>query len=73
MNRCPVCSAKIPDHKLLCWPHWDLVPKNLQDQVLGLWKTSLSGANPSIRHLAAEEYRKARAAAIAAAREKVPA
>lgn len=73
MNHCPVCSAKISEHKLMCWPHWDMVPKNLQQQVLGTWKTMLRGANPSIRRLAREEYRKAREAAIAAVREKVPA
>ncbi|TAK81740.1 MAG: hypothetical protein EPO20_24040 [Betaproteobacteria bacterium] len=70
MNRCPVCAAKIPEYKLMCWPHWRLVPELLQDQVLGTWKTMLRGANPSIRRLAREEYRKARDAAIAAVRER---
>ena len=71
MNRCPICTAKIPDHKLLCWPHWDLVPKDLQEKVLGLWKTALRGANSSIRHMAMEEYRVARAEAIAAVKARV--
>lgn len=66
MNRCPICNAKISDHKLMCWPHWDLVPQNQQAQVLQLWKTALRGRTASIRHLAMEEYRKAREAAIAA-------
>lgn len=73
MNRCPICTAKIPEHKLMCWPHWDMVPKLLQDQVIGICKTMLRGANPSIRRLAVQEYRKAREAAIAAVRAKVPA
>ncbi len=72
MNRCPICSAKVPAHKLMCWTHWDLVPAMLQDQVLGLWKASLRGRTASIRHMAMEEYRKAREAAIAAVKEKVP-
>lgn len=71
MNRCPICTAKIPDHKLMCWPHWDMVPKLQQDQVLGLWKTMLRGANPSIKRLALQEYRKTRDAAIAAVKERL--
>lgn len=70
MNRCPICITKIPDHKLMCWPHWDMVPKLQQVQVLTLWKTSLRGRTSSIRHMAMEEYRKARDAAIAAVKEK---
>lgn len=73
MSRCPICSVKISDHKLMCWQHWDLVPENLQQKVLGLWRTSLRGRNASIRHMAMDEYRKAREEAIAVAREKVPA
>ena len=69
MNRCPICTVKIADHKLMCWQHWDRVPKLLQDRGLGLWKTALRGANSSIRHMAMEEYREAREAAIAAARQ----
>jgi hypothetical protein len=71
MNRCPICTAKIAEHKAMCWSHWELVPKNLQDQVLGLWKTALRGANPSIKRLAMQEYRTAREAAIAAVREQL--
>jgi len=71
MNRCPICTAKIAEHKLMCWTHWAMVPKLQQDQVLGLWKTTLRGANPSIRRLAVQEYRVAREAAIAAVNEKV--
>ena len=73
MNRCPICTAKIADHKLMCWPHWDQVPAPLQAQVLGLWKTVLRGRTASIRHLAAEEYRKAKEAAIAAVKTKLEA
>ncbi len=73
MNRCPICTAKIPDHKLMCWPHWDLVPEQLQAQVLGLWKTVLRGANPSIKRLAMQEYKQARDAAIAHVKESVDA
>ncbi len=71
MNRCPICTAKIADHKLMCWPHWDMVPAQQQEQVLGLWKTTLRGPNPSIRRLAMQEYKLARAAAIALVKEKV--
>jgi hypothetical protein len=71
LNRCPICTAKIPDHKLLCWPHWRMVPEPLQEQVLGLWKTTLRGANPSIRRLAMQEYKRARDVAIAAVKEKL--
>ena len=73
MNRCPICTAKVPDHKLMCWTHWDLVPENLQTQVLTLWRTALRGRTSSIRHLAMEEYRKAKEAAIAAVRERMAA
>ncbi len=71
MSCCPICDARIPAHKLMCWTHWGMVPANLQDQVLGLWKTTLRGRNASIRHLAGEEYRTAKEAAIAAVREKL--
>ncbi|MBK5230231.1 MAG: hypothetical protein JJE27_03560 [Thermoleophilia bacterium] len=71
MNRCPICSAKIPTHKLMCWTHWDMVPENLQNQVLGLWRTTLRGRTAPIRHMATEEYRKAREAAIAAVKAQL--
>lgn len=55
----------------MCWPHWDVVPAPLQAQVLTLWKTTLRGRTASIRHLAAQEYRQAREAAIAAVKAKL--
>jgi hypothetical protein len=71
MNRCPICTVKISDHKLMCWTHWDMVPEKERSRVLGLWNTALRGANASIRHQAMEAYRKARDAAIAAVKEQV--
>ncbi len=73
MSRCPFCPAKIPAHKLMCWTHWDMVPKNLQDQVLALWRTTLRGRTAPIRHMAMEEYRKARDEAIAAVKSRLEA
>lgn len=73
MNRCPICEQKIVVHKLMCWQHWDMVPAPLQDQVLGLWKATLRGRTASIRHMAMEEYRKAREGAIACVRERLAA
>lgn len=73
MNRCPICNAKISAHRLLCWPHWDMVPENLQRQVETLCQTTLRGRTASIRQLATEEYRKARDAAIAAVKSQVAA
>lgn len=71
MSRCPTCDAKKPEHKVLCWKCWALLPADQQGQVLGLWKTTLRGANPSIRRLAIQEYKQAREAAIAAVKAKL--
>ena len=73
MNRCPICTAKIPESKLMCFDHWCLVPEQQQAQVLALWQTMRRGRTDSIRRMAQEEYRKAREAAIAAVKEKVEA
>ncbi len=71
MSRCPICKVKIPEHKLMCWPHWDKVPEDLQKKVLALWRVHLRSANPSIRRLALEEYRKAREETIAAVKSQM--
>lgn len=55
----------------MCREHWDLVPEEQQRQVVALFDASLRGRTSSIRHLAAEEYRKAREAAIAAVNASV--
>ncbi len=36
---CPVqeCTIPLPDHILMCLPHWRLVPKPLQGRVYAEW------------------------------------
>ncbi len=70
MNRCPICAAKIPDHKLMCWKDWALAPDDLQEKVLTLWRTALRGRTASIRHIAMDEYRRAREETIAAVKAR---
>lgn len=42
-HRCPVraCPKKMPDHLLMCPPHWRMVPPGLQAAV---WATYQDGA-----------------------------
>lgn len=37
MKRCPICSAKIDRHKLMCAMDWKLVPASFQAAVMASW------------------------------------
>lgn len=59
-HTCPAlgCTASLPRAKLLCGRHWRLVPRELQQQVNGLWRQCLAG------HAEWEDYFAARGSAI---------
>ena len=67
MSACPVpdCTAHTQPGRLLCLPHWRLVPYPLQKDVWNTWRayTKASGADALLA--ARKPYYDAREAAIA--------
>lgn len=63
---CPVpgCKAVVMPTKLLCLPHWMLVPQPLQLTVYRCWATLRKARKPNLVMAATRAYRKARQAAI---------
>ena len=41
VHRCPIprCADEIDPSRLMCRPHWYLVPKELRDQVWATWRS----------------------------------
>lgn len=37
---CPIedCIARVPESRLMCPPHWRLVPKDLADELYRAWR-----------------------------------
>jgi hypothetical protein len=33
----PECPAQVPDHMLMCRPHWYAVPRSLRNDVWAAW------------------------------------
>lgn len=65
---CDICTTLIGRSFLMCPRHWRLVPKELQAEVYRTWGRVNRKAAPhdKLQHIAA--YRKARDAAVGAAR-----
>ena len=59
-HRCPIstCPVKLPDHLLMCRPHWYQTPRDLRDAV---WDAYQNGAG-----IGSDELAEAQLAAIAA-------
>lgn len=69
-NSCAVCSVSIGESYLMCGRHWRAVPKPLQEAVYvhyGRWQRHTGDKQDQASLIA--EYRKARDAAVASARE----
>lgn len=51
-HECPIdgCDRRVPFQILTCYPHWRLVPRDLQRLVVRLWRD-----NPGADYLAARE------------------
>lgn len=65
-NPCPIkgCTAHAKPNQLMCWPHWRRVPKALNYAVFDTYRAMGESV------AAAQNYRQARDAAIAAVEAK---
>lgn len=68
MNTCAAeaCGSPCPSHHLMCVDHWRMVPALLKQAVLSSWQLWSRRGGNKFR----SDYETARAAAIAAVREK---
>ncbi|WP_029009372.1 hypothetical protein [Azospirillum halopraeferens] len=73
-NRCavPGCPCTVKRGLLMCLAHWRLVPRALQTAVNRTWRNfcSARGVGAELRGKALDDYREARARAIAAVRRE---
>jgi hypothetical protein len=37
MRNCPICGAEIPSERLLCAPHWRILPWKVKQEVWAAW------------------------------------
>lgn len=66
-HTCAVCDRRIPPRLLMCWPHWQQVPKDTQRAVVKAWG-DLNWGSTRQTPAALASYAKARQAAIDAVR-----
>ena len=74
MKGCPICGVEIFRHKLMCAPHWRLVPAPLRDEVNAKWDEYRRALRLRDRELLLKlgpELREAQQAAIDAVRERL--
>lgn len=52
-HTCPIrgCDRQVPDHQLLCLPHWRQTPHHLQRELYDSWARGRGAGSP--RHIAA--------------------
>ena len=67
----PHCSEDVPDHMLMCKPHWFKVPVQIRSRVWRAWK-KLQSALPADREQASSEHGQAIHAAIESLRTGGP-
>ena len=71
IRKCPICGAPIRRGRLMCLPHWRMVPMDMQRAINRRWKdwrTSRYG-HPAISALGA--YNRAYDAAVQAVFERI--
>jgi hypothetical protein len=51
-QHCPVpgCSERINPSRLMCRPHWYLVPKPVRDRVWASWRSGSGTGSPAHQH-----------------------
>lgn len=72
IHGCAICARPIPRGKLMCWPHWRLVPRNRQQDVYRTWGNLLYGVRRQTAD-ALTDYQTAKQAAIHAIHAVQPA
>lgn len=68
MHQCPVkgCEEMIDIHRMMCFPHWKVVPPNLSAAVQRERDRGHGGVGSPNRGVSSREYRKALNACVAA-------
>ena len=75
MMRCPAtdCEMEIPPDRVMCRPHWFMVPKDIRAEVWSAWQTVLNygiGLDGGFQ-AASSRHDQAKAAAIASVNQKL--
>ena len=68
---CAVCARLVPHGRLMCSPHWHLVPKPLQVAVWRTWQAYGARKNPTEGLAQLRAYRQAADAAIEAVQARL--
>ena len=71
---CPIagCKTVIANDKLMCFDHWRLVPRSLQQRVTATWQGVRRCGHLAKRLEAIKRYNDARTAAVAAVQKAAP-